>query len=231
MQNDIVQFTHLGLLKIAGDGAKKLLQGQLTCHLDELSPTNSLLGAHCNPQGRIISLFRLFQLNDAYYLQMPRSLVPIAMAALKKYAVFFKVTLTDASDEFATVTPPDNWHYSNIINKIPAIYPETTELFLPHELNLPELGAVSFTKGCYTGQEIIARMHYRGKTKNLLTAAEVKTNQTPKLGADIYHETGVAGTIVDVCEIAQHTFALLMTIKPCEHLFLDAKRQITIRLL
>jgi folate-binding Fe-S cluster repair protein YgfZ len=97
--NTIINLRHLGHLCISGPDAKKFLQGQLTCNLDEITPTNSTLGAHCNPQGRVISLFRLFIFLDNYYLQMPREMIPIAQKALQKYAVFFKVKLSDASDE------------------------------------------------------------------------------------------------------------------------------------
>ena len=165
-----------GLLKVAGPDAKKLLQGQLTCNLDDVSSTNSTLGAHCNPQGRVISLFRLFMHQNAYYLYMPKSLVATALAALKKYAVFYKVELTDASEEIKTLQTRLE-PYADIAKGIPAIYPATSGKFLPHDLNLPNLHAVSFDKGCYTGQEIIARMHYRGTPKNHLYYAEIATTR------------------------------------------------------
>lgn len=268
MQNDCVLLSSLGLLKISGVGAKKLLQGQLTCNLDDVSAATPQFAAHCNPQGRIISLFWLLQYGDDYYLQMPRTLIPTAMTALKKYAVFFKVTLSDVSDAFIqyghvgdhlptnapilsitmqgtparqiliyetpALTPTrdeESWHYLQIINCLPMIYPETVEAFLPHELNLQNLNAISFNKGCYTGQEIIARMHYRGKLKTTLVAAEVDTPEMPIRGADIYSETGTIGHIVDFCKTGANTYTLLTIINPCSALFLDAERQINIRLI
>lgn len=45
------------------------------------------------------------------------------------------------------------------------IYPATTGLFLPHYIGLPDKGYIAFDKGCYRGQEIIARMQYRGNLK------------------------------------------------------------------
>ncbi|WP_216093601.1 YgfZ/GcvT domain-containing protein [Rickettsiella grylli] len=61
-----------------------------------------------------------------------------------------------------------HWHLLDILAGIPTIYPETSGQFTPHQLNLPELGAVCFHKGCYIGQEIIARTHYLGKSKSRL---------------------------------------------------------------
>jgi hypothetical protein len=48
-----------------------------------------------------------------------------------------------------------------------------SDLYLPHQLNLDLMGALNFRKGCYTGQEIVARMEYRGKTKKRLKAIKL----------------------------------------------------------
>ncbi|MFZ0218676.1 MAG: hypothetical protein WAL30_00495 [Candidatus Aquirickettsiella sp.] len=61
-----------------------------------------------------------------------------------------------------------DWHLLDIKAGIPTIYPETSGQFTPHQLNFPEIGGVSFNKGCYIGQEIIARTHYLGKAKSRL---------------------------------------------------------------
>jgi len=58
---------------------------------------------------------------------------------------------------------------------VPLLDQTTQGLFRPHDLNLPELNAVCFTKGCYPGQEIVARMHYRGKPKVHLQRLILKT--------------------------------------------------------
>src|SRR5258708_37185821 len=82
-----------GCIKIQGKDAKKFLQGQLTCDIASLSPDTLQLSAHCNPQGRVISLFYLCQHQDAFYLWMQKSMVDIALSALKKYAVFYQLNL------------------------------------------------------------------------------------------------------------------------------------------
>lgn len=203
-----------GLLKITGVDAKKLLEGQLTCHVENLVPNQSCLGAHCNPQGRVISLFRLFLFHDAYYLFMPKTLVPIALEALKKYAVFYKVELKDASDELVSVVPITQLAaYSDVHQGIPAIYPETSGKFLPHDLNLPALGVVSFDKGCYTGQEIIARMQYRGKPKNHLYHATITTPNPPLPGEDIYthpEADRAVGMVADVLQLENNVYHVLL---------------------
>lgn len=288
-ENCIVDLPNLGLLCVEGVDAKKFLQGQLTCNLEKISPTQTQLGAHCNPQGRIISFFRLFYNQERYYLQMTQTMIPLALAALKKYAVFFKVTLSDASDQFTCIgyygdqlqsyfsiipkntdeiiqsgellilklagrfaifspfTPlsllwkklivenkyvtPESWKHLDFKANIACIYPETSEKFLPHEINLPQLNAISFDKGCYTGQEIIARMHYRGKAKNQLWHTTANTELIPQRGADIYDQTNIAGTIVDYYKTSYNAYALQIIATKVDGLFLDSSRQCPIRLI
>lgn len=238
----IVELTSYGILRISGADATKFLQGQLTCDVTSAANNPLRLGAHCNQQGRIVSLFRIAVISDQYFLLMTKNLIPVAMSALKKYAVFFKVQLEDASDAFklygsdeasvcsgvfakisesplrylmmtektlSTNTDENVWKHQDIVEKIPAIYAETSGKFLPHELNLPALDAVCFKKGCYTGQEIIARMQYRGKMKTQLVAGYLKSDAAPERYADVYRDGGVCGNIVDRCEVGVGEYAIL----------------------
>jgi tRNA-modifying protein YgfZ len=59
----------------------------------------------------------------------------------------------------------ESWRALDIAAGIPQVYAATSEAFVAQMLNLDVLGAISFDKGCYTGQEIIARAHYRGRVK------------------------------------------------------------------
>jgi folate-binding protein YgfZ len=218
---------HLGLLKVTGIDAKKLLQGQLTTNLDELASGARQLAAHCNPQGRVLSLFRIMAVADNYYLEMPAEIIPIALQALKKYAVFYKVDLSDASAEIDQISDAatlslNAWKAQNIQAGIPTIYIATTGKLLPHELNLTELNAVSFNKGCFTGQEIIARMHYRGQLKKRMYRARASSKTPPHAGADLYSAAGPAGTIVDSCFEADDCYQLLIVAnQENQQLFLD----------
>ena len=67
-------------------------------------------------------------------------------------------------------TPADRetWRLLDIAAGQPQIYAATSEEFVAQMLNLDVLGAVAFDKGCYTGQEVIARAHYRGRVKRRL---------------------------------------------------------------
>lgn len=61
----------------------------------------------------------------------------------------------------------------------------TVGMFLPQMLNYQLTGRISFTKGCYTGQEVVARMHYRGKVKRAMVIATVETGE-PGPGDPLY---------------------------------------------
>lgn len=60
------------------------------------------------------------------------------------------------------------WERADIAAGIPQVYAATSETLVAQMLNLDLLGAISFDKGCYTGQEVIARAHYRGRVKRRL---------------------------------------------------------------
>jgi tRNA-modifying protein YgfZ len=204
--NTPADITSQGLLKISGDDAKKLLQGQLTCDLEQITAEASF-GAHCNPQGRVISFFRIFKVSPDYYLQMPRCLIPIALKALQKYAIFYKAILSDVSVNYPDLLKPVEKEH-DIKANIPAIYPETSGKFLPHDLNLHELkDTISFEKGCYTGQEIIARMQHLGKIKRHLYRITLQGNSPPVRGDDLDHQQG---QVVDYCQIDYNTFEVLV---------------------
>jgi folate-binding protein YgfZ len=57
------------------------------------------------------------------------------------------------------------WEALDVRAGIPLVYTSTRETFVSQMLNLDLLGAIAFDKGCYTGQEVIARAHYRGRVK------------------------------------------------------------------
>ena len=69
------------------------------------------------------------------------------------------------------------WDWLNIRAGIPVILPNTQDQFVPQMVNLDLLGGVSFKKGCYPGQEIVARMQYLGKLKRRMYLAHIPKNQ------------------------------------------------------
>jgi folate-binding protein YgfZ len=78
-----------------------------------------------------------------------------------------------------------DWRRADIAAGIPTVLPETAEHFVPLWLGLERLGAIDFKKGCYTGQEIVARTQYRGILKKRMAVAHVE-GATPTPGQSVY---------------------------------------------
>ena len=74
-----------------------------------------------------------------------------------------------SDEETPARTPPAEqrraWTLLDIAGGVPQVYARTSEAFLAQMLNLDLVGGIAFSKGCYTGQEVIARAHYRGRVK------------------------------------------------------------------
>jgi len=72
-------------------------------------------------------------------------------------------------DEFSCAdAAAARWQAADVAEGLPQVYAVTSEAFVAQMLNLDLLGAIAFDKGCYTGQEVIARSHYRGRVKRRL---------------------------------------------------------------
>ena len=98
------------------------------------------------------------------------------------------------------------WEYRLINAGIGFVQVETIGEFIPQMFNLDYLNGISFTKGCYTGQEIIARMKYRGKVKRRCHPFIAKTiNNTVSIGDDLLNAEGkLIGTVVSVASDIKH---------------------------
>jgi tRNA-modifying protein YgfZ len=88
------------------------------------------------------------------------------------------------------------FHCNHLRAGLPQIYAQTHEQFVAQMLNLDVLGGISFTKGCYTGQEIIARTHYRGAIKRRMFRYSA-TCAPPAAGTRILEGEEHAGDVVD----------------------------------
>ncbi len=106
----------------------------------------------------------------------------------------------DAIGKSAALADPDFWDWLDIRAGIPFIMPATQEQFVPQMANLDLIGGVSFTKGCYPGQEIVARMHYLGRLKQRMYLANLPAAAAPKPGDKLYSSSlgdQAAGMIVN----------------------------------
>jgi folate-binding protein YgfZ len=234
---------------VSGVDVRKFLQGQLTCHLDEVTATHSVSGSYCTVQGRMITSFRVAQRGDgALLLRMHASVVEPTVQTLKKYGVFSKVQIgvepdyialsveggdsakllagivpaspvgknaavcndafvaiqtDDAAQRFeiwvdaanaadiwqklaaATTAGAALWRLRNIRDGIGHVEARSQDMFIPQMLNFQQTGFVHFKKGCYTGQEIVARMQYLGKLKRHMYRFDVQSDTAPLAGDEL----------------------------------------------
>lgn len=115
------------------------------------------------------------------------------------------------------------WRLDDIRAGLPQVYPQTHESFVAQMLNLDLLDGISFAKGCYTGQEIIARTHYRGTIKRRMF--RFTTNAAPPVpGARIVSNGEHAGDVVDAAPTASGSelLAVVSVAQVGEPLELDA---------
>ncbi len=240
-----VKLTQFGFLSIRGKDAVSFLQGYTTCDLDLLADKTPMLGAICNIKGRMLTNFRVCQLDDGLLLRLDRDLVDKTIAFLAKYIVFSKAEMADMSESYACyglmgdreevlsalddklvdqehgyliqisdtrfelwiqsdlekeIVLPDSgdmnlWQTAEINDGIAWVNASNSEEYIPQMFNLHQLGGIDFEKGCYLGQEIIARLEFRGQLKRKLHRGTLRNSV--KIG-DILGNGKPLGTVVNV---------------------------------
>ena len=186
-----------GAIAFRGPDAAKYLQGQLSADLEKLAPgARTLAGLH-NPQGRVIALLDITRHSaDEFIATLPRELVAPRIARQTKYVLRAKVRVEDAAEP-----PPAGAPLDLIRAGLPEVYATTSEAFVAQMLNLDLLGAIAFDKGCYTGQEVIARAHYRGRVKRRMQRW-LNAGGTPLAPGDSARATD--GRTLSVVRVAQN---------------------------
>jgi folate-binding protein YgfZ len=93
----------------------------------------------------------------------------------------------------------NDWLLGQIRAGIGQVVGQTRETFIPQMINLQAVGGVSFKKGCYTGQEIVARMQYLGKLKRRLYRLNLSSGQVPEAGTPLFspvHGSAVGEVVI-----------------------------------
>jgi tRNA-modifying protein YgfZ len=93
------------------------------------------------------------------------------------------------------------------------IHPQESSLYTPEELNLDLAGFISFSKGCYTGQEIVARMHYRGKANKRLHRVTLESPNIPADDTLFDSSDNTLGNVINLLNIKDNTYAGFVVIK------------------
>ncbi|MDA0679355.1 MAG: hypothetical protein O3A13_07180 [Proteobacteria bacterium] len=157
------------LITVGGKDAVPFLQGQLTQDVSRLTERSGMICAWCNPKGRVFAIIRLVQRGESIGLVVPASLAEQIVQRLIMYRLRSKVTITGPRDDWTDLIDARDADPVALIRAgVPSIDERNTETYTPHMLNLDKLGAISFNKGCYTGQEVVARTENLGTSKRRL---------------------------------------------------------------
>lgn len=260
----VYHLDNVTVIHLEGPDAVKYLNGQVTCDVTALKNGDSCLGAHCNPKGKVLAVFRLFKREQDLLLLYKKELTETQLAELRKYAVFSQLSINDVTDQFDVIgiagSGSDHWVSDNnallhcvdtnitecqltdnrwlflaaknklshltlpkradsewwgleILDGMPHLNKHTQLEFIPQALNLQALNAISFSKGCYTGQEIVARAKYRGINNRALFILAGHISKPASLLSVVERQLGehwrASGTILDIW---QHENNLLLSI-------------------
>ena len=186
------------LIKLSGQDSEGFLQSQFSNDVKNIQDNAVQINAYCQHQGKIIAIVWVFRKKENYYLSIPNELKTLVLSKLNMFKLMSQVKIEDFSEkvyQYGLIREDNDksfkinknlsllttrelltgcqersfWEAECIKESVPEIYFDMSEKHVPQSLNLDinEVG-VSFTKGCYPGQEVVARMHYLGKPKRRL---------------------------------------------------------------
>lgn len=169
-----------------GVDAQKFLQGQVTVHVERLALNESRYTAICDLKGRIHFGLWIKKLNtESFELVTTHDQAEEFTKHIKKFGAFSKMKLEEIGSVFPTIhgiqtefssneTDIYTWQIEAIKSGQAWISKTTEHLFQPQELRLHQRDGVHFDKGCYLGQEIVARLWFKAKPKHWLHLIHAK---------------------------------------------------------
>lgn len=186
-------------LRVSGADAETFLQGQLSADLRTLRPDHPLWASYNSSKGRMLAVMQARREGEFIELRMPRTLIELIAKRLRMFVMRSKVLISlpepSASDPIAEARD----RAALILAGVPVVYPQTQDRWVAQMANLDRLGGIGFEKGCYTGQEVIARLHYLGNLKKRLF--RVSGRGAPPVPGSAIREAGgdgqAVGDIVD----------------------------------
>ncbi len=194
----IIALDSLAAWTLKGVGARDFLQGYVTSDLGALRTDCWRVTAFCTLKGRVLATAYVTGSSAEVTFLMPTDMIEAVLASLKKYLAFARTTqlvrppmqviagigasdytavdlpgevrlgLRLADSEAAASNDDSLWRWHEIQAGFAQVTTPVSEAFLPQMLGLDDLGAVSFSKGCYLGQEVITRAAHKGQVKRRL---------------------------------------------------------------
>ena len=232
-QSTSVALPHLAVIEVTGKDAESFLHGQFTQRLTNLGD-KFVLAAYCQPKGRMLATMRVWRnvvLRSDVKIRVAEELavtgcinstetLPEAehiaigangavIARLPDFEGIARAYCITKTEESCTNTDDTLWHVLDIVSGLGHVEEATREAFVPQWLNFDRAHGMVFDKGCYPGQEVIARIQHIGKTSRRMFTAVANTvlNLAPNETVMVADEPA---TIVTSRVLGDHTFALVV---------------------
>ena len=154
--------------------------------------SNSLLFGICNDNdATVLNLLKLTAPEKDYQVSLNDSLLCMGITSVNtRYLVIGNELLSEQVNQLdpnvIDVFTNSYWQWQDIMAGVPNITSATQEAFVPQMANMELIDGVSFSKGCYPGQEIVARLHYLGNASRRMF--RVETEHECNIGDDVYSE-------------------------------------------
>ena len=196
-------FTAFSLI---GVDAQKFLQGQVTIHVERLAENGTRYTAICDLKGRIQFGLWLKKINsDHFEIVTTQNQAEEFAKHIRKFGAFSKMKLDEIGLVFPSInglhtvftqTPTDieDWKLKAIQSGQAWIAQDTAQMFQPQELRLHQRDGVHFDKGCYLGQEIVARLWFKAKPKHWLHLLQ-GNGAAPAPAAQLHKDIDVVNSI------------------------------------
>jgi folate-binding protein YgfZ len=196
---------YLAVARAKGPDAGAFLQAQLSADLESLRDGDATFACYCSPRGQVYGLLLVCREAGSFVLVGAAELLPSILERLRRFVLRARVQFEPAADLVVCGAPAervaaagvfhtvpglsyrvadqhecesqdgDGWKARELQHGVAWLSAQTSERFIPQMLGFDQIGAVSFSKGCYPGQEIVARARYLGTVKRkplrLLVAA------------------------------------------------------------
>lgn len=183
-------YEHLGVIRATGSDAVNFLHSQLSNDLLQLPLHQWQLAAYCSPKGRVLASVWALKINSTssetdVALVLSKDILAQTLKRLSMFVLRAKVSLVECNAMLADLEAHyqlHEWAENEVERGVARITSPLVDLFVPQMLNFESIGGISFKKGCYPGQEVVARSQFRGAIKRRTYRAQLLfQNQDLKL--------------------------------------------------